>query len=678
MKNCAPEKIRNVVLAGHAGAGKTSLADLILFKGGVVGRRGSVDNGTSVSDFRQEEQDKKGSIFSAILHSPWQDGHLYITDTPGNSDFCGEAMNAVHMADMMILVVDALLGIGPGTIRAWKQAAERNMPRMIFINGCDRDQANYEGVLEAIRHAYGTTSCIPCTVPVGEKSALSAVASVLVEDAPAELADQVAEYKQSLVDAVAESDEDLMNKYFENGELSPEEMASGFRKAVLAGSLIPIFAGSVGKDIGVAELLDAVMSYGPSPFDAVPLPMAEGEIDRSSKDAVGYVFKSVNDSFIGQMNYIRVLSGTFKSDSELVNSSKNGKERVANLLQVQGKEQTVVEEAGPGEIVAIAKLKNTGLNDILGSKHVDCRLAAVKYPQPTTSYAVSATAKGEDDKLGTGLQRFAAEDPTFKVERNPETHQTVISGMGDQHINLMVARLKSESKVGVNLETPRIPYRETVTSVGTAQFRHKKQSGGHGQFAEVHLRIEPYQPEEGGDDFLFANEVVGGNIPKNYIPAVEKGVVETRLVGPLSRSKVINFKATVFDGKYHDVDSSEMAFKIATRGAFREAMAKAKPMLLEPILSLKIVFPDEYMGAISGDLNSRRGRILGMDREDGMQVLNAELPLAEVYSYPTQLRSMTQGRGSFEMKFDRYDPVPSQLMAQIQAEAARLQAEEDE
>ncbi len=674
MKNCAPEKVRNVVLAGHAGSGKTTLADLILFKAGVVGRCGSVDNGTSVSDFRPEEQERKASIYTGVLHAPWQDGHLFLLDTPGNSDFCGEAMNAINVADLMILVVDAMLGIGPGTIRAWKQATERNMPRMIFINGCDRDQADFATLLETIRQNYGATTCIPCTMPVGEKAALNAVVSVLAEDAP----DSVQEYRQAIIDAVAESDEALMEKYFEAGELTPDELAGGLRQAILTGSLIPVFAGSAAKDIGVAELLDTVLAYGPSPLDPVPLRLEAGELNRGAQDSLGFIFKSVNDSFIGQMNYVRVLSGVFKSDSEVLNITKSGKERIGNLLLVQGKEQTPVTDAGPGEIIAVVKLKNTGLNDLLGSKSTDCRFSEVNYPQPTTAYAVSASAKGEEDKLGVGLQRLAAEDPTIHIDRNAEIRQTVVNCMGDQQMNLMVSRLKNDFKVGVTLETPRIPYRETVTGVGTAQFRHKKQSGGHGQFAEVHLRIEPFTSEDGTEEYQFANEVVGGNIPKNYIPAVEKGVVETRLAGPLSRSRVINFKATVFDGKYHDVDSSEMAFKIATRGAFREAMAKAKPMLLEPIMSLKIIFPDEYMGAISGDLNSRRGRILGMDREDGLQVLNAELPLVEVYSYPTQLRSMTQGRGSFEMKFDRYDPVPSQLAAKIQAEAARLLEEEEE
>ena len=548
------------------------------------------------------------------------------------------------------------------------------MPRMIFINGCDRDQVNIEGTLENVVNSYGKTVCIPCTIPDGSAATFKGVHSVLAEDAPAEAED----YKSALMDAIAESDEALMEKYLETMELSAEEIASGFKKAVLGGTLVPIFFGSANKDLGVAELADAILTFGPSPLENIPMNIEEGELDRTSNTAVGYVFKSVNDSFIGQMNYIRILSGTFKSDSELSNVTKNGKERIGNLLQIQGKDQATIEEAGPGEFIAIAKLKNTGLNDVLASGDVPVKFGPVKYPQSTTFYAVSAVAKGEEDKLGAGLKRLQDEDPTIVIDRNAETKQTIVSCMGDQYMNLMVARLKKDFKVEVALDTPRIAYRETINGTGTAQFRHKKQSGGHGQFAEVHLRLEPYTPEEGGEDFAFANEVVGGNIPKNYIPAVEKGVGETRLVGPLSRSKVINFKAVVYDGKYHDVDSSEMAFKIATRGAFRAAMANAKPMLLEPIMTLKIVFPEEYMGAISGDLNSRRGRILGMEHQEGMQVLNAEVPLAEVYSYPTQLRSMTQGRGFFEMTFNRYDPVPAQLTAQIQAEAAKLDEEEED
>ncbi|NMA43780.1 MAG: elongation factor G [Oligosphaeraceae bacterium] len=676
MKNCAPEKVRNFVLAGHAGSGKTSLADLMLFKSGAVNRRGSVDNGSSVSDFRPDEQERKSSIYSAALNCPWQDGHFFFMDAPGNSDFCGEAMGAINIADMMVLVVDAMLGIGPGTIRAWRQARERNMPRMIFINGCDRDQANFAALLDELRHNYGSTLCIPYNLPIGSKSAMTGVACVMGE-VPGEYAAQAEELKTMLTESIAESDEELMEKYFEAGELSDEEFKTGFRNAVLNGSLVPILVGSADKDLGVSELMDAILAFGPSPLDDVRLRLDAGELDRKSNDALGFVFKSVNDPFMGQMNFIRVLCGTFKSDSELINSTSGGKERVGNLLQIQGKEQSTVESAGPGAIVAVAKLRNTSLNDVLGYQNSNLKFSAIDFPQATTMYAISAANKGEEDKLGTALGRLAGEDPTLLIERNPETRQTVISGMGDLHINLLVNRMKNDFKVEVELEAPRVPYRETVNGVGTAQYRHKKQSGGHGQFAEVHLRIEPFAGDA-ENEFEFGNEVVGGNIPKNYIPAVEKGVIETRMAGPLSRSKVINFKATVYDGKYHDVDSSEMAFKIATRGAFREAMAKAKPMLLEPIMSLSIMFPEEYMGAISGDLNSRRGRILGMDHEEGMQILRAELPLAECYSYPTQLRSMTQGRGSFEMKFERYETVPAQLAAKIQEEAAKLLEEEED
>ncbi len=656
VKNCAVENIRNFALAGHAGAGKTTLADRLLFKSGIVSRLGSVDEGTSVSDFRDEEKEKKSSIFAAALHCPWKDSQFFFTDTPGYPDFCGEAINAMVVADTVFIVVDATAGIGPGTLRAWKQARDRKQPRAFIISGIDRDTANYESLLETLKETYG---CTPLTTAAG-----GAVTSVLAGDDPDAL--------EALTEAVAESDEKLLDKFFEEGGLSEEELLSGLRKGIAAGDIIPSFACSAAQDLGVAELMDAIVSLFPSPVALPALPLASGELDRTDSLPVGYVFKSVTDPFIGQLTYVRVYSGTINVDTELVNLTKGSKERFGSIIYINGKEQTQTDTAGPGEIIALAKLKNTGLGDSLAGHGADIKFVPPAYPVPTMSYAVYAVNKGDEDKIGSGLHRLAAEDFTFQSRRDAETHETVISGMGDQHLAVMVNRLKHEFRVAVDLQTPRVPYRETITAVGQAQYRHKKQTGGHGQFAEVHLRLEPLP----GGEFEFANEVVGGNVPKNFIPAIEKGVHETLSRGPLANSKVIGVKAIVFDGKFHAVDSSEMAFKIAARGAFRDAMGKAKPIILEPIMAVKITFPDEYMGDISGDLNTRRGRILGMNMVEGMQVLSAEMPLAETYSYSVQLRSITHGRGSFEMAFERYEPVPSQLAAKIQEEAVK-EAEEE-
>jgi elongation factor G len=656
VKNCAVENIRNFALAGHAGAGKTTLADLLMFKSGAVSRLGSVDEGTSVSDFRDEEKDKKSSIFTAALHCPWKDSHFFFTDTPGYPDFCGDAISAMTVADTVLIVVDAVQGIGPGTLRAWKLARDNNKPRAFVINGIDREQADFDALLASLKSSYG---CTALTKPSGD-----GVVSVL--------SGEDAEAYEALTEAVAESDEALLEKYFEEGELTEEELLGGLREGILAGEVVPVFATSASDDKGIEELADAIVTLFPSPVAAKPVQLEEGELDRTADLAVGYVFKSVNDPFIGQLTYCRIYSGTVSADSELLNLTKGSKERFGGLMLITGKDQVHVDTAGPGEIVAIPKLKNTGLGDILAGSNVDIKFRTPNYPTPTMSYAVYAVAKGDEDKIGTGLHRFSVEDFTFQVRRDSETHETVISGMGDQHITVMVNRLKHEFHVDVDLQTPKVPYRETITGTGQASYRHKKQTGGHGQFAEVHLRLEHLADGE----FEFANEVVGGNVPKNYIPAIEKGVIETMVKGPLANSKVIGVKAIVFDGKHHPVDSSEMAFKIAARGAFREAMAKAKPSILEPIMNLKITFPEEYMGDITGDLNSRRGRILGMTVDEGMEVLNAEVPLAETYAYSTQLRSITQGRGSFEMAFERYEPVPSQLAAKIQEEAAH-EAEEE-
>ncbi len=675
MKGVSPKQIRNFVLAGHAGCGKTTLADLMLCKAGVVNRVGSVDQGTSVSDYRAEEQERKSSIYSAPLNCPWKEHHFFFVDTPGYADFFGETKAALTIADTALILVDAAAGIEMGTIRAWKTAKETGIPRAFFITGLDREQADFAGTLSALQEAYGATVCIPFTVPVGEKADLSRVVNVLRDtDVPDAVSSTVADYKEALMDTIAESSEELMTKYLEGEELTDEEIAQGLHNSILNGDIVPVFAGSASKDVGVEELMNSIVNLFPNPVCGRTVTLKDGDFTCSdeSKESLGFVFKSVSDPFIGQLTFMRIFAGTFKSDQDAHNVTKGEKERLGTLLLVNGKQQEHAEVAGPGEIVAIAKLKATGMNDTLSMQDLDKECAPIEFPKPTMSYAVYPVNKGDDEKINAGLARLAEEDPTITFVRDPETHESVLSGLGDQHLQNVISRLKANAKVEVDLRTPKVPYRETITAVGTASYRHKKQTGGHGQFAEVHLRVEPLAEE----NFEFDNEVVGGNIPKNFIPAVEKGVVEAKANGPLASCQVINIKAVVFDGKHHPVDSSEMAFKIASRGAFRDAINGAKPQLLEPIMKLRIMFPDEYMGDISGDLNSRRGRILGMGHEEGLQVVNAEVPLAEVFNYATQLRSITQGRGSFEMEFDRYETVPSNLVPAIKEAAQRAEEEE--
>lgn len=674
MKNCSPQNVRNFVLAGHAGAGKTTLVDQIVFKAGAVGRLGSVDQRTSVSDFRNEEHDRGCSIYSSVLNCAYKDHHFYIVDTPGYQDFCGEAVAAMQVADMIVIVVNASSGIEPGTIRAWKMGKEKGIPRAFFINGLDRDQADFKKVLSELQEAYGPTTVIPFTLPIGEKASLTAVSRVLgTGEAPAEVAGLVSKYREALMDAVAESDEELMMRYLDGEELSDEEISKGLHKAIQSSTIVPVYVGSAAADIGVEEFMNAVCNLFPNPL-ARTIPLMDGELQPTADagHGIAQVFKSVTDPFIGQLTFLRVFSGVLNADGEAHNMTRNGKERFGSFLAINGKDQENVSTAGPGEIIAIPKLKDTHVSDTLSIKSTSKRLPLLQFPKPTISCAVTAEKKGEEEKIGNGLNRLAEEDPTIQLERNMETHQLLLSGMGDQHLNNVVKRLESSFKVAVHLETPKVPYRETITASGTGVYRHKKQTGGHGQFAEVHLRVEPLAEQE----FEFANEVVGGNVPRNFIPAIEKGIVENLPKGPLAHCRIINLKAVVFDGKFHPVDSSEMAFKIASRGALREAIRQAKPILLEPIMKLKIMFPDEYMGDISGDLNSRRGRILGMDREEGFQIVYADVPLAEAFTYSTQLRSITQGRGSFEMNFERYEQVPATLSQQIQAAVAREEEEE--
>ena len=668
-------KIRNFVVAGHGSAGKTTLCDLMLYKSKAVDRPGSVDNGTSYSDFSPDEQEKHSSIYASYLNCPWRDQHFFFTDTPGYGEFVGEVISSFRASGMAVIVVDGVGGIGSGTVRAWKFAGEFKIPRIIFVNRLDREMADFDTVLSQLQDSYGKTVCVPLTIPCGKESDLSGVINVLsAKDVPADLKDTVEKYRTMLLDTAAESDEKLMERYLEGEELTEEEVSKGLHDAIYSGSLVPVFAGSAVKDIGVEELMNGISNICPNPLERIRV-AADGSEVRPSEDgdAAAFVFKSITDPFIGQMAFFRVLTGKFKANSDIINLSNGTKEHIGQLLVLNGKTQTPVDEAVPGCLCAVAKLKATKTNDTVATSNACKVMSPMTFPNPLMAYAVTAVKNGEEDKIMTGLNKLCGNDPTLRLERDPETHETLLKGMGEQHIGIAIKRLKEIAKVDVNLNMPKIPYRETITGNGEGHYRHKKQSGGHGQFAEVYLRIEPF---EGG--FEFANAVVGGAIPKNFIPAVEKGVVEAMERGPLAGCVVEKMRVTVYDGKFHDVDSSEMAFKIASRMAFRDAMSKAKPVLMEPVITARIMIPDEFTGDISGLINHKRGRILGMDMEDGLQVVTAEVPYAEMLRFATELRSATQGSGSFEMEFARYEVVNPMIANEIIAKFQAQNKEEEE
>jgi elongation factor G len=675
VKDLPINNVRNFAVAGHTGCGKTSLVDLMLFKAGRVNRLGRVNDKTSVSDWHDEEKDKGHSFYLSALNCDWQDHHFFILDTPGSPDFSGDTTAALSVCDLALLVVDAISGLDYGFGRAWRLARSRHCPRAVFINGLDKERADFNTVLQALQEAYGATVCIPVTLPIGSEGDLSGVLNVLTaKEIPANLKEQVEHYRSALMDTVAESDEALMTRYLEGEELSEADISRGLHEAILAGHLVPVFAGSVAKDIGVAELMTGAINLFPDPLLRQQVGLADGSQLplKGTGDAVAFVFKTVIDPFIGQLSLVRVFCGDLKVDAELHNVSRGQNERNPGMFVLNGKDQEAVTHVGPGAIVGIAKLRATHHDDTLTTGGISVKLPPIAFPKPTMSFACYAAKKGEEDKLASALHRLCEEDPTVTVERHPETHETILSGMGDQHLAVLVHRLRHHSHIEVDLRKPKVPYRETITGTGSGSFRHKKQSGGHGQFAEVHLRVEPLA--EG--DFEFANDTVGGSIPRNFIPAVEKGVNSAMVNGPLAACKVTKLRAVVFDGKHHAVDSSDIAFQIAARAAFREAMRNAHPILLEPIMKVAISAPDQYMGDISGDLNHRRGRILGLDREEGTQVVVAEVPVAEMHSYASQLRSITQGRGNFAMEFARYEQVPSNLAKIIQDQTQHEHDEE--
>ncbi len=677
MNSISISDVRNFAIMGHTGSGKTTLTDALLFKLGLNDRLGSVDSGSSMGDYTEQEKDRKTTIFSKPFGGIYKAGgknlQLVFTDTPGYVDFYGQIVAASRSTEAVLIAIDAAAGIQVGTHRAWRLCKNNELARGIVVNGLDRDNTDYQKVLENIQSHFGS-ACVPVVLPLPDgKGVFDVLAG---GKAPSGMEKQVDEARNKLMELAAETDDSLIEKFLGGSELTADEMVNGLRIALVSGSFVPVFACMPLKDIGVSELADGIGRLFPSPGDVQPVDAEGGKIATGKNDPfVGHVWRTVNDPFIGQLVFLRVLGGTLKSESEVFNSIKGEKERIGSILLVNGKTQTQLTEASAGDIIALPKLKVTTMGDTLCAMGKNTVCKPIAFPGPVVFQSIKAKTQADEDRIGIALGRVSSEDHTLRVERNTETKEMILGGMGDVHIDVAVGLMKSRSNVEVVLDTPKIPYRETVTTRGEGHYKHKKQSGGRGQYGEVYLRVEPKRES---DEDWFVNELVGGSIPGSFVPAIQKGLVEGMTSGALAGYPVMNVKASVYDGSFHDVDSSEIAFKIAGSRAFKEGMLNAKPVLLEPIMTVKVIVPEQYMGDINGDLNHKRGRILGMSIEDGMQVVSADVPKSELFRYAAELRSMTAGQGTFEMEFSRYEIVPSNIAQKIIAAAQKGKEAEEE
>ncbi|OGV44768.1 MAG: hypothetical protein A2X46_16665 [Lentisphaerae bacterium GWF2_57_35] len=677
MKDIAIADVRNFALMGHTGSGKTAVIDALLFKLGANDRLGSSADGSSMADWTDEEKHRKITVWAKPFDGIYkakngQKIDLTMLDTPGYADFYGQMVAASAITDVGLLVIDATGGIQVGTNRAWRRCETLGLPRGIVITGLDKENADFDATVANIQSIWGSR-CIPAVIPTADGQG---VIDVLGATNAGDMADAVEETKAKLVEAAAESNDALLEKFLGGEALTMDELAAGLRASVNSGKLIPIFPVMALKDVGVTELLEGITRLFPSPADR-PRKDAEGKaIDvTATAPFSGLVWRVINDPFVGQLTLVRVFGGTLKPDGEIYNSVKEQKERYGAVYYLNGKKQEIAVEAKAGDIIALAKLKATVLNDSLCSVGQSIKFTPIVFPNPVMAYAVAPKTQGDEDKIGTGLHRVADDDPTIIVDRNAETKELILHGMGDVHLDVTLERMKARSHVEIVLSPPKVPYKETVTALGEGHYKHKKQSGGRGQYGEVYLRVQPKQPD---DPEWFEDAIVGTSIPRNFLPAIQKGLVDSMARGSLAGCPVVNTKVTVYDGSYHDVDSSEIAFKIAGGRAFSDGMSHAHPVLLEPIMTVKIMVPEHYMGPINGDLNHKRGRILGMGAEDGMQVITAEVPQAEMLKYSSELRSITGGRGSFEMEFARYDIVPSNVAQKIIAEAQKNKQHQQE
>jgi elongation factor G len=671
MKDYAPGNIRNIALVGHGSTGKTCLAEALLFASGATTRMGKIEDGSTISDWDPDEQKRQFSLSASILPLEWNGNKVNIVDAPGYMDFMGEVKCALRAVETAVLVVDAVSGVQVGTEFAWRFAEELGLPRAVYINRMDRDNADFDAAVRQVQELL-SHKCIPVQLPIGAQAGFQGIADALTQkaytgdkgeasDVPAEVQGALDQAREKLIEAAAETDDSLIEKYLGGEELSEEELANGIRAGVAAGSLVPIFTGAGARNLGTHSFLNAVVAMLPAPTDR-PTSAGDKELPADpAKPLAALVFKTAADPYVGRLTYFRVFSGTFKADSHAWNAARSVDERIGPLYRITGKAQDQVTQVVAGDIGAVAKLTDTHTGDTLSTKESPVTLPAIDFPSPSYSAAVTPKTKADTDKMGTALNRIVEEDPSLRLERN-DSGEVILSGLGDSHVEVNLERVKRKFGVDLEMHTPRVPYRETVRSNAKAEYTHKKQTGGHGQYARVALEVEPRGRGEG---VTFENKTVGGVVPKQYVGSVEKGVMEGVTEGVLAHFPMVDAKVILYDGKEHPVDSSDIAFKLAASQALKEAAKSAQPVLLEPIVNMRITVPDANTGDVISDLNGKRARVLGMNPAGSMTTIEAQAPLAEVQHYSADMRSLTQGRGYFTVEFAHYEEVPSHMAQKI-------------
>ena len=694
MKDYAADKIRNIAIIGHGSSGKTSLTSAFLFDAGMTTRFTKVEKGNTVTDYDPDEIERNISINSAVCHLEWNSYKVNIVDCPGYMNFLWDTRASLRAVDAGVVVVCGTAGVEVGTEKVWEMLEDFSLPRIIIINKLDRENSNYGLTVESIHQFFGRQA-VPIQLPIGEEKDFSGVVDLISKkayffekddskgfkegDIPADLKSEVDKKVEELTEMVAENDEQLMEKYFENGKLSSNELIEGLRKSILSRQFFPIFVSSALLNIGAQPILDGIVNFLPSPLQREEVEGEEGSVKTSLDEPFSaLVFKTISDPYTGRISIMRIFSGKVNPDSTVSNASKDTSEKLGGLFFLQGKEQIPAGQAKAGDLVATAKLKETSTGDTLCAKGSAVKFHAIKFPEPSISFAIEPKTRADEDRISQAIHRITEEDPTVKIERDSETGELIISGNGQLHVEIVTERLRKRYSVNVDLKPPKIPYKETLKGKSDVQGKYKKQTGGRGQYGDVKIKMEPLVR---GKDFEFEDKIFGGAIPKNYIPSIEKGIQEARKKGVVAGFPTIDFKAILYDGSYHDVDSSDIAFKIAASMAFKKGMKEARPTILEPIMNVEIYTPEAYMGDIMGNLNGRRGKVQGMEQKGNLRIIKAKVPMAEMLDFEPSLTSITGGRGSFLMEFSHYEEVPGQLQQKIIKEAVkegRVKAEEEE